>query len=406
MPILRTITYGQDLNAADLEQSAAQVKDFFAHAQRLLDEPGIAARCFRYVAPPLEVWLPDATPEKLAELAPRLEAALGDNIWCCLPGPQCLDASSNPQAVEMVDAILANTQQTFSNISVAGAQGLHNESVNAAASMMVRLAHGGARQQDNFRFAALGWVKPGTPYFPAAWHEGEPGFSVALELAGPFNAACAAHNSFATRLAACKAVLVERVSMLQPLLERLAQERGVRFLGFDLSLAPFPSEETSAVTAVESLNGSLIGHLDFLFAIYAMNDMLQNAIPGLPLVGFNGTMLSVLEDSRLAQATATGEVSIKDLLLYSTVCGCGLDMVPVPANTDAEHLATLVRAIATISHKWRKPLIARLLPSSTDEHGSTLYEHAFLINTTVLPLESRAQVPSECFGLFEPMRKN
>jgi hypothetical protein len=405
MPILRTITFGHALDAAAPEASAERVRAFFAHADQLLSEAGLAARCFRYVAPPLEDWLPDGDAATAGKVASTLETALGENIWCCLPGPVCDEARTNPARLDIVDAILGHTRHVFTNVRVAGQHGLNNEAVTAAATMMARLAEADTRQQDNFRFAALAWVKPGTPYFPAAWHEGAPGFSVALELAGPFNEACAQHTSLSGRLTACRAVLVERIARVLPILTRLASEQRVRFLGFDLSLAPFPGEATSAVTVVESLNGSRIGQLDFLFSLYAINDMLQHALPDLPLVGFNGTMLSVLEDNRLAEATAAGEVSIKDLLLYSTVCGCGLDMIPVPADTEPERLATLVRAIGTIAQKWRKPLIARLLPSATDSQGRTRYQHEFLVNTAVLPLESRSLMPTECFGLFEPLRR-
>ncbi len=41
------------------------------------------------------------------------------------------------------------------------------------------------------------------------------------------------------------------------------------------------------------------------------------------------------------------------------------------------------------------------LPSTTDSHGRTRYEHAFLVNTTVLLLDSPTFMPTECFGLFE-----
>ncbi len=405
MPILRTITFGHALDGAAPEATAQRVRGFFAHARRLLDETALSARCLRYVAPPVEQWLPGGDAATAGRVAVRLEQALGEDIWCCLPGPACDSQASVGRRVDLIDAIVGETRHVFTNMSVAGQQGLHNEAVTAAAETMARLGSTVARQQDNFRFAALAWIKPATPYFPAAWHDGAPGFSVALELAGPFLEACGRHDNFADRLDACRQELTSRVARVLPVLVRLAREQGVRFLGFDLSLAPFPGDETSAVAVVESLNGSRIGQLDFMFALYAINDMLQHSLPSLPMVGFNGTMLSVLEDTRLAEATASGDVGVKDLLLYSTVCGCGLDMIPVSADSDPARLATLVRAISTIAQKWRKPLIARLLPSTTNARGITRFEHDFIVNTSVLRLDAPTFMPTERVGVFEPLRR-
>ncbi|WP_338770044.1 DUF711 family protein [Massilia sp. METH4] len=405
MPTLRTITFGCPLDGAAPEDTAQTTRTFFAHAWRLLDEAGLAARCFRYVAPPVEQWLPDCDPATAGRVAVRLERALGEQIWCCLPGPACDTQASVARRVDLIDAIVGETRHVFTNMRVAGEQGLHNEAVSAAAETMARLGTTVARQQDNFRFAAMAWIKPATPYFPAAWHDGAPGFSVALELAGPFMEACRRHDNFADRLDACREELTHRVALTLPVLVRLAREQGVRFLGYDLSLAPFPGDETSAVAVVESLNGSRIGQLDFMFALYAVNDMLQHALPNLPMVGFNGTMLSVLEDTRLAEATASGDVGVKDLLLLSTVCGCGLDMIPVSADSDPARLATLVRAISTIAQKWRKPLIARLLPSTTNARGITRFEHDFIVNTSVLRLDTPTFMPTERVGVFEPLRR-
>ena len=45
-----------------------------------------------------------------------------------------------------------------------------------------------------------------------------------------------------------------------------------------------------------------------------------------------GLMLPVLEDSILAARTSAGLASVSELLLYSAVCGTGLDTVPLPGK--------------------------------------------------------------------------
>src|SRR2546426_9258936 len=54
-------------------------------------------------------------------------------------------------------------------------------------------------------------------------------------------------------------------------------------------------------------------------------------------------MLPVLEDPVLARRASEGRYSVRDLLLYSTVCGTGLDVVPLPGDTAADRLAALDR---------------------------------------------------------------
>ena len=51
------------------------------------------------------------------------------------------------------------------------------------------------------------------------------------------------------------------------------------------------------------------------------------------MCGYCGLMLPVLEDPVLAQRAGEGRYSVRDLLLYSSVCGTGLDVVPVPGDT-------------------------------------------------------------------------
>jgi hypothetical protein len=71
-------------------------------------------------------------------------------------------------------------------------------------------------------------------------------------------------------------------------------------------------------------------------------------------------MLPVLEDPLLAQRAGEGRYSIRDLLLYSSVCGTGLDVVPIAGDTPAPVIAGLLRDVAALAIRLHKPLSARL----------------------------------------------
>jgi uncharacterized protein (UPF0210 family) len=73
-------------------------------------------------------------------------------------------------------------------------------------------------------------------------------------------------------------------------------------------------------------------------------------------------MLPVLEDVTLARRAAVGELALNDLLLYSAVCGVGLDTVPLPGDVSESTLTGILLDVAALSARLRKPLVARLMP--------------------------------------------
>ena len=102
----------------------------------------------------------------------------------------------------------------------------------------------------------------------------------------------------------------------------------LRFGGIDFSLAPFP--EGGAVHWLRPSKGLGVpraGLHGSLTAAAILTEAIDRA--DFPHAGFSGLMLPVLEDKVLAWRAAEGTLSVKDLLLYSAVCGTGLDTVPL-----------------------------------------------------------------------------
>jgi uncharacterized protein (UPF0210 family) len=62
----------------------------------------------------------------------------------------------------------------------------------------------------------------------------------------------------------------------------------------------------------------------------------------------------------LAQRAGENRYGLRDVLLYSSVCGTGLDVVPIPGNTSADSITGLLRDVASLATRLRKPLSARL----------------------------------------------
>jgi uncharacterized protein (UPF0210 family) len=91
-----------------------------------------------------------------------------------------------------------------------------------------------------------------------------------------------------------------------------------------------------------------------------------------------------LEDKHLAERWAEGTYNTDDLLAYSSVCGTGLDTIPLPGDVSEEQIARILGDVASLAWKWHKPLSARLLPVKGLKAGDkTQFNDEFLFNTTL-----------------------
>jgi uncharacterized protein (UPF0210 family) len=120
-------------------------------------------------------------------------------------------------------------------------------------------------------------------------------------------------------------------------------------------------------------------------------------------VGFCGLMLPMLEDAVLAQRAAEGTLGVRDLLLYSAVCGTGLDTVPLPGDTTADEIYPLLLDLACLAQRLDKPLTARLMPIPGKKAGDpTGFDFAYFANSRVMALDARPLVGALALsGVFQ-----
>ena len=100
-------------------------------------------------------------------------------------------------------------------------------------------------------------------------------------------------------------------------------------------------------------------------------------------------MLPPLEDQTLAARAAEQPPSygITDLLSFSSVCGVGLDTVPISGDSSIEDVSALMLDTAALACKWDKPLSCRLFPVPGKAAGEmTEFDSPFLVNSRVFAL--------------------
>ena len=74
-------------------------------------------------------------------------------------------------------------------------------------------------------------------------------------------------------------------------------------------------------------------------------------------------------------------------MLYSTVCGVGIDTVPIPGDVNIGKLAGVYLEMNTIAYRLQKPLSCRVLPMNGLKAGDVTDTNSpFLTNTTVFEL--------------------
>ncbi len=261
-----------------------------------------------------------------------------------------------------IPAMLRATDSLFASLRIASRErSVDLNAIRAAARVIYEVADTTPDGFGNFRFAAAANCPPGVPFFPTAYaEEVAPSFAFACEtaeLAVQSFSEAANLDDARSRLVAA---LNENGARLRELGERLEAQFGFHFAGMDFSMAPYPEEGRSLGTALERLTGVPFGARGTLFAVAFVTDCLRRA--DFLRAGFSGLMLPVLEDWTVALRSQEIPFTLDSLLLYSTVCGTGLDTVPLAGDTSQDGIAALLLDLAVLAVKLDKPLTARLIP--------------------------------------------
>jgi uncharacterized protein (UPF0210 family) len=287
------------------------------------------------------------------------------------------------------EAIAASKDVFFSAVMADARRGISLEAVRACAEVVIRTAPLEPNGFANLSFAALANVPPGTPFFPAAYHEGEaPAFSLAAECADLAVSAFAGARTVSDGQRALAAALEEHARTLAKVADFLKYKFMLKFGGIDYSLAPFPEEARSLGAAFERIGAPAVGLHGSLAAAAILAETIDRA--SFPRAGFSGLMMPVLEDAVLAARAAEGTLTIKDLLLYSAVCGTGLDTVPLPGDASAADIGALLLDLSALALRLDKPLTARLMPVPGKKAGDpTGFDFAYFANSRVMALAAR-----------------
>ena len=383
---IRSITYffnpGWPLDESKFQAAGK----FFTEAKSAFEAAGYEVQTTRLATIPFPHLLKNNIEEtpKLAEAVEALLPSIG--VEYAALGPAFPDV---PGSYEIILEAIAHTESIFfSGMMADNHNGISLEAVRACAQVIAKCAQLTSDGFANLRFAALANVPPGAPFFPAAYHQGDnPAFAIATEAADLAVEAFTQSKTLDDGRNALISKLEEHGNALASIANNLSRQFEIEFGGIDFSLAPFPTDEQSLGRSVEAMGVPKIGLHGSLTAASLLTEAIDRA--NFPHTGFSGFMQPVLEDSILAKRAAEGTLTIKDLLLYSAVCGTGLDTVPLPGDVTADQIAPLLLDLCALALRLDKPLTARLMPIPGKQAGDpTNFDFAFFANSKVMALEA------------------
>lgn len=384
-PVIRAITAFAIIDPAHVDSDVESVVKVLKTAKESFEQAGYQVQTLRITTQSFEHVTRRMSREQTLEYYRSYEAAIKKEGVISAIGPAFMHEPDHKK-VELFAEILAEHSSFNGTILVTDEKGIAWPAIHEAAFVMKYLENHTPKGQGNFSFAAAASVGEYSPFFPTSYFiVPDHRFSIALQGAGIVDDAFSRAKGGDLRAAtdAFDTVLRVGVAGIGQVVAEIKEKTGWEYEGLDASTAPL--QDVSIGAAIEKLSGTPLGSPGTMTVAAAITHVLKEA-PG-ELVGFNGIMLPVLEDVRIAQRWSEGRLTLDSLLAYSAVCGTGLDTVPLPGDVTEDQLARIIGDVASLSVKWNKPLSVRLFPVPGKKAGDrTEFDSPFLVNATLQKL--------------------
>jgi uncharacterized protein len=380
---VRTITAGttmRDLSRLDAIEGAIEV---LRRARKRFNDAGYEVQTLRIALGPVVARLDAQQRDAALQRLQDIDALVGDHGVILSIGALLTHDIEDAALPAWTAELVRRTKHLSASVAVASIDhSVHKHAASTAARIMIALSKVMAAGVANFRFAAAANIPAGTPFFPVAWHAGDNSLAIGMESANLVEQVFENQPVDAER--ALRQALDRALSPIERIGSDLALDTERHWHGIDAS--PAPALDRSIAAGIEALTNVPFGSAATLAACATITAALKSL--HVKTCGYSGLMLPVLEDRMLAQRAAEGRYGIRELLLYSSVCGTGLDVVPIAGDTTVETLARLLTDVAALSVRLRKPLSARLLLVPGKAAGDEVkFNDPLLTDATVMKVD-------------------
>lgn len=348
--------------------------------RRTLEQYGIPIVNYRLAVSPVSLWAAGHGASGMVRVAQALDAVAREIGVDFVGGFSALvekgTTAADQELIAALPQALGNTERVCGSVNVASSRaGINMDAILAVSRSIKQLAERTAAQ-DGFGCAKLvvfANLPDDNPFMAGAVHgAGEPECVINVGVSGPGVVKRAVERLRAAEAQLtlgdiaeeikCTAYRVTRIGEL--IGTTLAERLGVPFGIVDLSLAPTPRIGDSVGEILQMLGIDRIGAAGTTAALALLTDAVKKggAFASSSVGGLSGAFIPVSEDAILAEAAASGTLSLEKLEAMTSVCSVGLDMVAIPGDTSPETLAGLIADECAIGVMNHKTTACRLIP--------------------------------------------
>jgi uncharacterized protein len=376
---IRTITTGISISSPQATDKIQQAHEFNQQAQQIFTQQGYQVQTTRITTNSWEDYLLGLSKTDILNQIQEIETTC-----------QSLDIkffnigyANQPETIALIPEINKHTSIIYCSSQIAHPEtGINLKNIWEAAKTIKSIAQESENGYGNFRHCAWANCQPGIPFFPTAYHLGDTAFAIGLELGELVNQAFSQAENIPAAETALQTILTSELTKIAEIAREISEKFAIKYHGVDTSLTPSLDQKSSIAFAYEKLLNAKFGHAGTL----AISGMLTRVLKSvnIKICGYSGLMLPVCEDVGLATRANEQTYDITNLLLYSAVCGCGLDTVPIPGDITVDKIAAILSDLATLAIKLNKPLSARLFPIPDKQAGEmTDFNSPYLVDCQI-----------------------
>jgi len=381
-PKVRAITGFVRLERTTYAQQVSDTLAVLRNAKSQFEKQGYQVETVRIVTQPLAELVEGLSDAEALKFLKGFDDLAAKESFVPNVGPGMMRDSDDPRTMHLLAQVLSTLPHIDASAIMAGEDGIHWKVIKETAALVRYVADHSPRSQGNFNFTATAMLKPYGPFYPGTYHTGAgKQFSIGFEGANIVQDVFAqTHGDFSASVAELTRQLTVHSKVAEAIGEKVAASTGWTFMGVDPT--PAPMGDNSIGAAMETYTGAKFGSSGTMTAAL----IITTAVKAVPVkqIGYAGLMVPVMEDKLLARRWAEGAYNVDALLAYSSVCGTGLDTIPLPGDVSEAQIARMLSDVAALGWKWNKPLSARLLPVKGKKVGDmTEFQNENLFNTTL-----------------------
>lgn len=379
---IRTITAG--VNVSDLSDTTTLLEaiEFLKEARSTYIDAGYEVQTIRISTQHFYTYLGDKSYEEALPFLRKFDEIAGRNEMPFSIGNILAPNAYDPKIAEWAYDLISSTENINFSLPISSTElGILSNSIKAAAEVTIAVSK---KKEGNFRFTASANCPPNIPFFPAAYHEGENSFGIGIEYPNALSNIFS-NSTWENARQNLKTELNIRFKPVEKMALEISKSNGWKYDGLDTSPAPGPDASIGA--AIETLTKQPFGGSMTLSACALITDVIKDL--DVKMCGYSGLMLPVIEDKTLAIRATEGYYTVQELLLFSSVSGTGLDVIPLPGTTSQQTIEGLFMDVASLSLKYtNKALSARLFLLPNKEVGDVVeFDNPFLTTSTVMKIE-------------------